>query len=71
MQAKMDKLLPPPPDPSPPALGGPAGSVMIGTVRVGMLRLSIPLGGKGARDDLLDNMGQQPKSSVPDPNTCD
>jgi hypothetical protein len=75
MQAKMDALLPPPPEPFlPPA--GPSGSVMMpGGVRVGIVgfgALSGALSGKGAaRSDPLAFKDKQPESSVPDPNTCD
>jgi hypothetical protein len=52
----------------------PPGSVMLGGTRVGVVGLGIPIGAKPEPNKhLFDDMmaGRTPRSSVPDPNTCD
>ena len=73
LQAKMDELLPPPPEPYDGGGWPPAGSVLLaGNVRVQMLQFGVPVGGRpserGARPEHKE---ERPRSSVPDPDNCD
>ena len=70
-QARMDELLPPPANPSPPVTSPPDSVMLSNNIRVGFIGFGIPLGKKTARRDSLDHMDERPKSSVPDPHTCD
>jgi hypothetical protein len=71
MQAKMDEVAPPRVEPTPPP-DAPSDSVMMpGGIRVGILRFSGKKGKKAAPLEPPDDLHNRPRSSVPDPNTCD
>ncbi len=71
MQAKMDEVAPPRVEPTPPP-DAPTDSVMLpGGIRVGILRFPSKKGKKAAPPDPPEDLRARPRSSVPDPNTCD
>ncbi len=71
MQAKMDEVAPPRVEPTPPP-DAPSDSVMMpGGIRVGILRFGSKKGKKAAQFELPEDLHMRPRSSVPDPNTCD
>jgi hypothetical protein len=83
LQAQMDELLPPPPEPAPPPQWPPAGSVRLaGNVIVQFIETgergncALTIGyscADQANWHLLDDMKDPARapSSVPDPNKCD
>lgn len=70
VQAQMDQLLPPPPEPHAGAGWPPAGSVKLaGNVVVQFLKFSVPLGKRSAEAKPIPK--DRIRSSVPDANDCD
>ncbi len=69
-QAKMDKLLPRPPDPGPPVTI-PPGSIIFNGTRVGVATLPRRQHKAGVESFSPDDLLEERQSSVPDPFTCD